>query len=352
MAVKKNTSEIIKKYRDFNFSALVPAIWREDKVHVLDQLKLPDREEFLVCDSAEDIASVIKGMNIRGAPAIGIAAAMGVALGLRKVPRTRLVPEFERIRALLISTRPTARNLSWAIGEQEKVINSSIESPDDLYLLLKANSMKIHMSDVEYCRAIGRHGLRFLRKGMKILTHCNAGALATGDYGTALGVIRSGFERFKKDIFVWVDETRPYLQGARLTAYELLKEGIPFKLICDNMAGYLMSRKEIDCVVVGADRIAKNGDAANKIGSYSLAVLAKFHNIPYYVAAPSSTFDMTLKNGSEIEIEERPAKELVNIGKKKIAPVGVKVFNPAFDVIPFRLITAIITEKGVFNPPT
>ncbi|HDS08890.1 MAG TPA: S-methyl-5-thioribose-1-phosphate isomerase, partial [Firmicutes bacterium] len=232
------------------------------------------------------------------------------------------------------------------------VINSSIESPDDLYLLLKANSMKIHMSDVEYCRAIGRHGLRFLRKGMKILTHCNAGALATGDYGTALGVIRSGFERFKKDIFVWVDETRPYLQGARLTAYELLKEGIPFKLICDNMAGYLMSRKEIDCVVVGADRIAKNGDAANKIGSYSLAVLAKFHNIPYYVAAPSSTFDMTLKNGSEIEIEERPAKELVNIGKKKIAPVGVKVFNPAFDVIPFRLITAIITEKGVFNPPT
>ncbi|MDD3628102.1 MAG: S-methyl-5-thioribose-1-phosphate isomerase [bacterium] len=350
MKDKNKFVKIIAEYEKFNFSSLAPLRWVGDKVLVLDQLKLPDFEDYIECSSAEDIAKVIKEMNIRGAPAIGIAAGMGIALGLKKVSRSDLNMEFERIKQILISTRPTAVNLAWAVKEQEKLLHTLIKNNDDIYLGLKANSMKIHMDDVKYCRKIGEHGVKFLRKGIKILTHCNAGALATGDYGTALGVIRAAAGKFKNDIFVWIDETRPYLQGARLTAYEMFKEGIPSKLICDNMAGYLMSKKEVDCVIIGADRIAGNGDVANKIGSYSLAVLSKYHKIPFYVAAPHSTLDLKLKTGKEIIIEERSKIEMIKIGNKIIAPKNIDVFNPAFDVVPNKLITAIITEKGVFTP--
>lgn len=338
--------KLIKEYRNFQFTELVPIKWTKNTVKVLNQLKLPQREEWITCKNEKDIAKVIKNMNIRGAPAIGVAAAMGFALGVKQLKVLRK-NSISRIQKVLRNTRPTARNLFWALENQAGKIDYK-KTVQENYLMLKANALQIHMEDVLMCRAIGENALSLFKRNFNILTHCNAGALATGDYGTALGVIRSAAKKYK-GIHVYVDETRPYLQGSRLTAYELMKDNIPHTLICDNMAGFLMSQNKISCIVIGADRITANGDAANKIGSYSLAVLAWYHKIPYYIAAPYSTIDTSMKSGGQIEIEERPASELKKIKDYYIAPRKTPVYNPAFDVIPNKLITAIITEEGIFR---
>ncbi len=343
---------ILNKYKNYKFSNLVPIIWKGNTVYVLDQLLLPQKEKFIKCKTYQEIGSVIKNMNIRGAPAIGIAAAMGFALGVSRIKlKTGIRKQILKIKKILLKTRPTAKNLSWAIEEQMKLFETNMKlSLPEISLLLKENAMRIHIEDIEMCRKIGANGAKLMKSNFNILTHCNAGALATGDYGTALGVIRSTAKKFK-NIHVYVDETRPYLQGSRLTAYELMKEGIKHTLICDNMAGYLMSQGKIDCIVIGADRIAANGDIANKIGSYALSVLAKYHNIPFYVAAPHSTFDLNIKSGNDIVIEERPHMEMKRINNKLIAPKNTNVYNPAFDIVPKKLISSIITERGVFTKP-
>ncbi|MDN5277384.1 MAG: methylthioribose-phosphate isomerase [Clostridiales bacterium] len=306
------------------------------------------------CLTYQDVAKAIKDMIVRGAPAIGVSAAYGMVLGAAEYKGDDVegfLKHIEAVAQMLKNTRPTAVNLFWAIERMLKVAyDNKHRSVDDIKDMLLKEADKMAQEDVETNRRIGYFGQQLLKDGDVVLTHCNAGALATVDYGTALGVIRAAYEAGKK-ISVYADETRPYLQGARLTAWELMEEGIPVTLITDSMAGYFMKKGVISAVIVGADRIAANGDVANKIGTYTLAVLAKENRVPFYVAAPVSTFDLSLQSGEDIPIEERDEREVTHIGGIRIAPHGVKVANPAFDVTPNEYITAIITERGIIYPP-
>lgn len=324
--------------------------WRDDAVIMIDQTRLPDEEIYNTYTDFKSVADAIRGMIIRGAPAIGVAAAMGVALGARDIiadTHDSFFRQLENVCEVLARTRPTAVNLFWGIERMKRVAEQNRDkSLDRIREALKKEAIRIEQEDLTICRNIGKWGATLIPEGATVLTHCNAGGLATAGYGTALGVIRAAHEA-GKNIQVFADETRPWLQGARLTAWELLKDGIPTTLISDNMAGFFMSRGEITCCVVGADRIAANGDTANKIGTYSVAVLARENNIPFYVAAPVSTLDLTLADGSRIPIEERTGSEVTHIKGIRIAPEGVNVRNPAFDVTPARFITAIITENGI-----
>src|SRR5215813_699881 len=336
---------------------MLPTITREaDVVVVIDQRKLPAEEVYVRCKSAPEVARAIKSMVIRGAPAIGVAAAMGIAVGMRKSKATgtqKFAAEFHKICELMAGTRPTAVNLFWAIERMRRTFAAAAlagESVDQIKDRLDAEAAAIHDEDVASCRALGAFGADVVPSEARILTHCNAGALATAGYGTALGVIRGAVEKGKR-VAVFADETRPFLQGARLTAWELHKDQIPVTVISDNMAGHLMARGEIDLCVVGADRIAANGDTANKIGTYPVAVLAREHGIPFYVAAPLSTVDLKTPDGSQIPIEERQAKEVTHIKGAQIAPDGALVWNPAFDVTPHHLIAGIITERGICRAP-
>jgi len=332
---------------------MLPTIeWRDDRVIMIDQRKLPGEEVYVECRDFEAVAEAIEKMVIRGAPAIGVAAAFGVALGFLRVERSKdSRAEFSRILTRLRRTRPTARNLFWALERMKAAHEGNESLPlDELKKRLIAEALDIEREDVEINRQIGQFGAELIKDGDSILTHCNAGGLATAAYGTALGVIRAAFEQGKK-IRVFADETRPFLQGARLTAWELEKLGIPYFVISDSMAGWLMRKGEIVLAVVGADRITPNGDTANKIGTYSVAVLAKENHLPFYVAAPLSTFDFSLETGDQIPIEERSPEEVKEINGKLITPAGARVRNPAFDVTPAGYITAIITEKGVVRPP-
>ncbi|MFH1283409.1 MAG: S-methyl-5-thioribose-1-phosphate isomerase [bacterium] len=327
--------------------------WDNEKLYILDQLKLPNKISYICCKNAGQVADAIRKMNLRGAPAIGVAAAYAFALAFRskKFSSKNIFQNYvQRVANELNGTRPTAVNLFWACKRMSKKAKSifKLNSLIDDQLLIEAK--RIHEDDVAINKKIGENGEKLLKKGSHIITHCNAGALATGGYGTALGVIYSAFKKGKiKKVFV--DETRPYLQGARLTMWELMQRKIPCQLITDNMAGFAMKRNKISACIIGADRVVSNGDVANKIGSYSLAVLADYHKIPFYVAAPLSTFDVSKKTGDEIVIEERSAKEVVSIGPVSIAPKCCKVWHPAFDITPSRLIKAIITEKGVIKAP-
>ncbi len=334
---------------------MLPTItWRNRSVIMIDQRKLPAQEIYIRCRTYIQVAQAIEKMVIRGAPAIGIAAAYGLVLGLmsaRADTGRSLERDFDKIYRRLERTRPTARNLFWALER----MRAAYERDRGLGLRalqksLLAEAQAIENEDAETCRLIGRHGRDLIRDGASVLTHCNAGALATAAYGTALGVIRAAAEQ-GKEITVFADETRPFLQGARLTVWELRRDGIPVVLITDNMAGWLMRQGKITAVVVGADRIARNGDTANKIGTYSVAVLAKENGVPFYVAAPMSTIDATLEDGGAIPIEERKPEEVREIGGRLITVPGVEVRNPAFDVTPAKYITAIITERGVCRPP-
>jgi methylthioribose-1-phosphate isomerase len=336
---------------------MLPTIeWQGDAVVMIDQRKLPGKEIYLRCRTANEVARAIKTMVIRGAPAIGVAAAMGLALGVRRSAATgtrQLTAEFLKQCDTMAGTRPTAVNLFWAIDRMKRVFGELAQagaSVADIRARLEAEAQAIHDEDVASCRALGAHGAALVPDRASILTHCNAGALATAGYGTALGVIRGAVEAGKA-VRVIADETRPFLQGARLTAWELVKDGIDTTVITDNMAGALMCQGLIDLVVVGADRIAANGDTANKIGTYGVAVLAREHGIPFYVAAPLSTIDLDTLDGSGIPIEERPASEVTHVGPSQVTPDGAGIRNPAFDVTPHRFITAIVTEKGVCRAP-
>ena len=328
--------------------------WTNDAVVVIDQKALPREEKYFTCRSYTEVISAINDMTIRGAPAIGVAAAMGIALGMQNQDvssKEDLKNSFYRICDEFSKTRPTAVNLFWAIERMKRCFEKRLESDiDTIKIALVTEAVKICEEDIEINRQIGMHGRGLIKDGDSILTHCNAGALATAGYGTALGVIRTACEE-GKGLHVFVDETRPVLQGARLTAWELMRNNIPATLITDNMAGFLMKQGKIDLVIVGADRIAANGDVANKIGTYSLAVLAAQHTIPFYVAAPLSTIDIAIRDGDEIPIEERNEEEVLSIRGMRIAPDGMKAYNPAFDVTPNRFITAIITEAGVAASP-
>lgn len=336
---------------------MLPTIALEDDcVVMVDQRKLPAAEVYVRCKTAMEVAKAIKTMVIRGAPAIGVAAAMGIALGMEKSKATgtkQFAVEFQKTCDLMAGTRPTAVNLFWAIERMKRTFSEGAlagESVDQLKTRLRLEAGRIHDEDVMSCRAIGSFGAALIPDQARVLTHCNAGALATAGYGTALGVVRGAIEAGKR-VRVLADETRPFLQGSRLTAWELLKDGIDTTVITDNMAGTLMLAGEVDVVVVGADRIAANGDTANKIGTYTVAVLAKEHGIPFYVAAPWSTIDLAIPNGSHIPIEERDAREVTHVGSNQLAPEGAGIRNPAFDVTPHKYITAIITDRGVFTPP-
>ncbi|ABQ28465.1 S-methyl-5-thioribose-1-phosphate isomerase [Geotalea uraniireducens] len=324
--------------------------WRDNKVVMIDQTRLPGEEVYNEYTDFQSVAEAIRGMIIRGAPAIGVAAAMGIALGAREIiadTHESFFRQLDNVCNVMARTRPTAVNLFWAIERMKRVAESHRDKDlNSIREILKAEAIRIEEEDLEICRAIGRNGAPLIKEGATILTHCNAGGLATAGYGTALGVIRAAHEAGKR-IQVFADETRPWLQGARLTSWELMKDGIPVTLISDNMAGYFMRKGEIDVCVVGADRIAANGDTANKIGTYSVAVLAKENKIPFYVAAPVSTLDLSLKSGEDIPIEERHSREVTHLQGLPVAPEGVKVRNPAFDVTPARYIAGIITEKGV-----
>lgn len=323
--------------------------WTADGVVMIDQTRLPREEVFVTCRSYEEVAKAIKDMIIRGAPAIGVAAAMGVAIGVLQA--RDIAVEMPVICDTLAKTRPTAVNLFWAIERMKRRYAELAGKPDiEVRNALVSEAHLIYQEDIAINRAIGRNGAPLIPEGKTVLTHCNAGALATAGYGTALGVIRAAVELGKK-IDVFADETRPFLQGARLTAWELQQDNIPTTLITDNMAGWFMRQGRIGCVVVGADRIAGNGDVANKIGTYSVAVLAKENGIPFYVAAPISTLDLSLKSGAEIPIEERPAAEVTDMYTPGVAPIGIGVRNPAFDVTPAKYVTGIITEKGVASAP-
>ena len=329
-----------------------PVVWAQDRARLIDQTLLPTREVWVECTTPQEMARAIKSMQVRGAPAIGISAAYGMALAAlqgAQLPADELKASLEEARQILAASRPTAVNLFWALEEMAKVWQRLDESAEIVPALVE-RALEIAREDEEMCRQIGAHGAQLVPAGSRILTHCNAGALATGDYGTALGVVRAAHAQGKVSL-VWVDETRPFLQGARLTAWELLQEGIPARLICDNMAGHFMQRGQIDLAVVGADRITNKGDVANKIGTYTVATLCKAHQIPFYVAAPYSTIDTSLQDGSQIPIEERVAQELTVLNGQRLAPEGIEVANPAFDVTPSNLVTAIITERGVFYPP-
>jgi len=324
--------------------------WRNNAVIMIDQTRLPGEEIYNTYTDFKAVAEAIRGMIIRGAPAIGVAAAMGIALGARDIiadTHESFFRQLENVCDVMARTRPTAVNLFWGIERMKRVAEANRDKKLDLIReILKEEAIRIEGEDLTICRNIGKWGATLIPEGATILTHCNAGGLATAGYGTALGVIRAAHEA-GKNIRVFSGETRPWLQGARLTAWELMKDGIPVTLISDNMAGFFMNRGEITCCVVGADRIAANGDTANKIGTYTVAVLARENNIPFYVAAPVSTLDLSLSDGSKIPIEERPGSEVTHIKGVAIAPDGVSVRNPSFDVTPARLITAIITENGI-----
>jgi methylthioribose-1-phosphate isomerase len=330
-----------------------PIEWRGDHIRILDQRRLPLHVHYLNCRDALSVMGAIQTMAIRGAPAIGVAAAMGIALAGKRTRTNR--PEIfrrqiEQVCHQMEQTRPTAVNLFWAINRMRRILN---ESPLDVKKMgagLKKEALNIYKEDISVNRKIGERGKGLIQNGWGILTHCNAGALATAGYGTALGVLYAAWAEGKR-FHVYVDETRPVLQGARLTAWELHQAKIPVTVLADNMAGWLMRQKKIDVVVVGADRIARNGDTANKIGTYSLAVLASHHHIPFYVTAPTSTIDLQLASGKDIPIEERAQEEVSHIGRKRIVPKGIKIFNPAFDVTPYSFIRGIITEKGILQKP-
>jgi methylthioribose-1-phosphate isomerase len=336
---------------------MLPTIeWNDEGIVMIDQRKLPGAEIYVTCRNAKDVAKAIKTMVIRGAPAIGVAAAMGLALGAGQstaTGTTKLAGEFYKLCEMMADTRPTAVNLFWAIDRLKRVFAeaaASGQSVDQIKDKLAAEARMIHDEDVASCRAMGMFGASVVPEGARILTHCNAGALATAGYGTALGVIRGAVEQGKK-VAVIADETRPFLQGARLTAWELMRDGIDTTVITDNMSGALMRGGHIDLVVVGADRIAANGDVANKIGTYTVAVLAREHEIPFYVAAPISTIDLATADGSGIPIEERNAKEVTHMGPARLTPEAAKVRNPAFDVTPHKYIAGIITERGIARAP-
>jgi methylthioribose-1-phosphate isomerase len=331
--------------------------WTNEGIRMIDQRLLPNEEKYLMLRSWEEVAEAIKKMVVRGAPAIGVSAAMGLALGASQsvgMSVADLEDDFNYMCQMMSQTRPTAVNLFWAIERMRDTLRREKTTTDDTKKIkarLIQEALAIFQEDIDSNRAIGRFGADLIADGDTILTHCNAGALATaGDYGTALGVIRGARDAGKR-VAVIADETRPFLQGLRLTAWELAKDNIPVTVITDNMAGHVMKTGKIDAVVVGADRIAANGDAANKIGTYMVAVLAKKHDIPFYVAAPISTLDLSLKSGDEIPIEERDAKEVTHIREHQLAPDGVNVQNPAFDVTPNELIAAIITDQGIARAP-
>jgi methylthioribose-1-phosphate isomerase len=325
-----------------------PLYWESGKLKLLDQRLLPGKEVWLELETPGQVATAIRDMAVRGAPAIGAAAAFGMALALKGGGGAE---NFQRAARRIRSARPTARDLFAAVERMERVFREDPELPArELEERVIREAERLSEEGIEACRAIGRHGARLLSTGATVLTHCNAGALATSGYGTALGVIRGAVEDGKQ-IRVLADETRPFLQGARLTAWELQRDGIPVEIITDGMAGHFLSRGEVSAVVVGADRIAANGDTANKIGTYSLAVLAKENGVPFYVAAPTTTLDPSIADGTGIPIEERSSKEVTSIAGVAVAPSGVSARHPAFDVTPARYISAIITEKGVHRPP-
>jgi methylthioribose-1-phosphate isomerase len=336
---------------------MLPTIDLQDDVIVMvDQRKLPAQELYVRCRTAPEVAKAIRTMVIRGAPAIGVAAAFGIALGMRRSTAkgtTQFTVEFQKTCDLMAGTRPTAVNLFWAIDRLKRAFAEGAqagESPHELSARLDREAKAIHDEDVANCRLMGGHGAEVVKDGARVLTHCNAGALATAGYGSALGVIRAAVEQGKK-VAVFADETRPFMQGARLTAWELVRDGINTTVITESMAGPLMRDGEIDVVIVGADRIAANGDTANKIGTYTVAVLAHEHQIPFYVAAPLSTIDLATPEGRQIPIEERDQREVTHFGTSRVTPEGAKTRNPAFDVTPHRYIAGIITERGILRPP-
>ena len=328
--------------------------WTEAGVRFIDQTKLPTEEVFVTCRTYQQVAEAIRTMIVRGAPAIGVAAAMGIALGARDLKASDIAEfrsGFGQICRALGQTRPTAVNLFWAIRRMQRCFEGLVGNPiPQVKLGLIAEAQRMHEEDIAANQAMGRFGAALLPASGGVLTHCNAGALATAGYGTALGVIRAAVEAGKQ-LHVFADETRPFLQGARLTAWELMKDGIPTTLICDNMAGVMMAQGKVQAAIVGADRIAANGDTANKIGTYTVAILAHEHHIPFYVAAPFSTVDMETPDGSRIPIEQRAASEVTHIGGRQMAPDSVLIENPAFDVTPARYIKAIITERGLAQAP-
>jgi methylthioribose-1-phosphate isomerase len=332
--------------------------WTREGVRMLDQRILPNEEKYLTLRSYEEVADAIKKMVVRGAPAIGVSAAMGLALGAGQSVGTSVADlefDFKFMCQVMEATRPTAVNLFWAVERMRAVIakakSENIRDVEDIKQRLVDEALLIYNEDIEANRAIGLFGGKLIPDGATVLTHCNAGALATaGDYGTALGVVRGAIAAGKR-VAVIADETRPFLQGARLTAWELAKDNIPVTVITDNMAGHIMKQGKIDCVVVGADRIAANGDAANKIGTYMVAVLARQHDIPFYVAAPLSTVDLATATGDDIPIEQRDSREVTHLSDRQLTPDGVAVFNPAFDVTPNEFIAAIITDRGVARAP-
>ena len=328
--------------------------WTDAGVRFIDQTKLPTEEVYVTCCTYDEVANAIKIMIVRGAPAIGVAAGMGIALGVRDSKAStveELRSEFAHICEVLGATRPTAVNLFWAIRRmQNKFAGLQSKSIEQIKQELIAEAQRMYVEDIAANEAMGKHGAVLLPSSGGVLTHCNAGALATAGYGTALGVIRAAVSSGKK-LHVFADETRPFLQGSRLTAWELMKDNIPTTLISDNMAGTIMRQGKINAVVVGADRIAANGDVANKVGTYTVAILAKEHGIPFYVAAPISTVDLQTPDGAKIPIEQRAPTEVTHLAGKQIAPDGVQVENPAFDVTPHQYVTAIITERGVARAP-
>jgi methylthioribose-1-phosphate isomerase len=334
---------------------MVPTVeWKDNLVRILDQSVLPEVVRFLDCTDYTEVAEAIRELKVRGAPAIGVTAALGIALGSKQYTqqdRDGFHRHMDEVCAVLSATRPTAVNLFWAVDRMKQVFTGPPpKSVEECQADLLNEALAILEEDVRVNQSLGKYGAAIIQDGDNILTHCNAGALATAGYGTALGVVRAAWEEGKR-LRVFADETRPVLQGARLTAWELQQDGIPVTLITDNMAGALMQKQGIQCCVVGADRIAANGDVANKIGTYSVAVLAKAHGIPFYVAAPLSTIDLETSNGNGIPIEERQASEVTQLhGGPMIAPVGVTVWNPAFDVTPANLITGLITERGILSP--
>ncbi len=328
--------------------------WTADGVRLIDQRALPREEKYLTCRSYQEVAEAIRDLTVRGAPAIGVAAAMGIALGAQQSAATNaaaLDRDLGEICAVIGATRPTAVNLFWAIERMKRrFAELRTGAFEDIRPGLVRESQQVLLEDIACCQAIGRHGAALVPAAGSIMTHCNAGALATGGYGTALGVVRAAHEG-RPDLHVFSCETRPVLQGARLTVWELQQDGIPVTLITDNMAGHVLQSGRVGMVVVGADRIAANGDVANKIGTYSLAVLAKENGVPFYVAAPISTLDLSLESGVQIKIEQRAAEEVTHVFGAHVAPAGIRVENPAFDVTPHRYVTAIITERGVARPP-
>jgi methylthioribose-1-phosphate isomerase len=328
--------------------------WKGDRVRLLDQRRLPQEVRYLECKDASSVAEAIQTMAIRGAPAIGVAAAMGIALAAKKIQSHRpeiLHRSLEKVCEQMRQTRPTAVNLFWAVDRMKRVWDQGdFDDVETMKKRLEEEALRIYEEDLETNKKIGKNGRTLIKEGYGILTHCNAGGLATAGFGTALGVIRAAWAEGKR-FRVFVDETRPLLQGSRLTAWELVQEKIPAVVLTDNMAGWLMKKGKIKLVLVGADRIARNGDTANKIGTYGLAILSKWHDIPFYVAAPTSTLDVSLASGQDIPIEERKPEEVTHLGGKRITPRGIKAFNPGFDVTPHSLIRGIITEKGIVREP-